>query len=353
MKNISYHVLGVMSGTSLDGIDLAEVTFHFKQQEVLYEFGEVATLEYNKKWKGILSEIDQYSEEKTNKLNIEYTQYLGEKISDFIKLNRLTSLDAVCSHGHTVWHQPEKSFTLQIGNLPLLAQIIKQKVVCDFRVQDVLKGGQGAPLVPIGDRILFSQFDACINLGGFANISEEKKGERLAYDICPVNIVLNHFAKKCGFEFDPEGRIAASGKVNKILLEKLNQLDYYQKAPPKSLGKEWVRQKIWPLLENSQLTPKDILATFTSHIAHQIAFSLPSSSKILFTGGGVYNDFLMKSIRQFTSSEIVIPSPELIEYKEALIFGLLGVLKLRGEINILKSVTGAREDHSSGKIFEP
>jgi anhydro-N-acetylmuramic acid kinase len=287
-------------------------------------------------------------------LNEEYTDYLGTIIKSFIDKHKLWSLDSVCSHGHTILHQPKNGFTLQIGNLPKIADLVGKKVVCDFRVQDVLMGGQGAPLVPIGDRILFSKYDYCLNLGGFSNVSFEEKGKRIAFDISPVNTVLNFYANTLDLDYDDKGKLARSGKLNKALLTELNSLEYYQKTYPKSLGFEFVKEVVLPLTKKYSIPIEDSLRTFTEHVAVQIALALPvKSGTLLVTGGGAYNDFLIERMRHFLPEiEITIPAAKILEFKEALIFGLLGVLKLRDEINVLSSVTGARKDHSSGVIFQ-
>jgi anhydro-N-acetylmuramic acid kinase len=242
---------------------------------------------------------------------------------------------------------------LQIGNLPEIAAICQQNVVCDFRVQDVQLGGQGAPLVPIGDRLLFSEFDYCLNLGGFSNISFEQEGKRIAFDISPVNTVLNFYSNQLGFDYDNRGIIAKSGELHSTLFDALNALDFYQKSFPKSLGFEYVKEVVLPLMESYTMTTEEKMRTFVEHVAFQIANALPvNKGKLLITGGGAYNDFLIERL-QFYAPEvtITIPEPKVLEYKEALIFGLLGVLKLRNEINVLSSVTGAIKDHSSGVIF--
>ena len=281
-----------------------------------------------------------------------YSEYLASVILDFINNNSIKSIDFIASHGHTALHQPENGLTYQIGNQQLLANKLNQKVICDFRVQDVALGGQGAPLVPIGDRLLFSDYEFCLNLGGFANISYELNNERIAFDICPVNIVLNYYVSKLGLNYDDKGDIASTGNINQNLLFQLNKLNYYNEAPPKSLGLEWVDLNIFPLIDSFYLKTEDILRTFVEHIAIQISKVLiKSDTKVLVTGGGVFNEFLMNRIRNFSKSEVIIPTREIIEYKEALIFGLLGVLKDRNEVNCLKSVTGAKRDHSSGVIY--
>lgn len=368
MKKSNYHIIGVMSGTSLDGIDLAEIVFNFTEEKWNFKIITAETIPYSSYWKDELQEAINYSQERLERLDFKYTEKLVEEISKFIKKHNILEIDAVCSHGHTILHQPEKGFTYQIGNLPRISKMLGQTVVCDFRVQDVALGGQGAPLVPIGDRLLFSEYDYCLNLGGFANCSFEKKGDRIAFDICPVNIVLNKYAEKLGKDYDEAGNFAASGKVDEALLTKLNTLSFYAKKPPKSLGLEWVQSTIFPLLDASHISSEDILRTFTEHIAIQLAnqFSdastepvlsrvegLSNHASVLITGGGVYNSFLIERLKNLATVEVIVPSPEIVEYKEALIFGLLGVLKLRDEINCLASVTGASRDHSSGKILYP
>ncbi len=353
IKN-EYKVIGVMSGTSLDGIDLAYITF---TNDVSWNFKieKSETISYNEHWFKILKNIVTKSFKELQEIDSSYTLFLATTIKDFISRNNIKQIDAVCSHGHTALHKPKKGFTYQIGNKEELVSELNETIVCDFRVQDVNLGGQGAPLVPIGDQLLFSQYEFCLNLGGFANISTTKNNSRIAYDICPVNIVLNHYSELLGFQYDSEGKLASQGTINKQLFIQLNNLEYYNKSYPKSLGLEWVKKEIFPLIERFDLDIKDILRTFIEHIAFQISKEFNTSKKlsVLITGGGAYNVFLINRIKSRTDNEIVIPSKDIIEYKEALIFGLLGVLKIRGEINCLSSVTGAKNDHSSGKVFSP
>ncbi len=351
LKKDNYHIIGVMSGTSLDGIDLAEINFDYSGGNWNFQILTAETVPYSSFWRDELREAIHYSKENLERLDFKYTEKLSEEISKFIRKNNIQEIDAVCSHGHTVFHRPEKGLTYQIGNLPRISKMLGHTVVCDFRVQDVQLGGQGAPLVPIGDRLLFSEYDFCLNLGGFANCSFEKNGERIAYDICPVNIVLNQYAEKCGKDFDEDGKLAASGMVNQNLLSKLNSLQFYSENPPKSLGLEWVSENIFPLLEAAEISSEDILRTFTEHIAMQLAEQFFENSTVFITGGGAFNSFLIERLKDIASVEVIIPSTKIVEYKEALIFGLLGVLKLRKEVNCLASVTGASKDHSSGKIF--
>ncbi|MDI5887555.1 anhydro-N-acetylmuramic acid kinase [Flavobacterium yafengii] len=350
-----YTIIGVMSGTSLDGVDLAHIVFTVKNNKWNFQILESETVSYSIDWLNKLKIAVDFSEVALEKLNQDYTQLLASIISDFIEKYEIKNLDAVCSHGHTILHQPQNEFTLQIGNLPEIASVINQTVVCDFRVQDVQLGGQGAPLVPIGDRILFSEYDYCMNLGGFSNVSFEKNKERIAFDISPVNTVLNFYANQLGFNYDDKGSISRTGICNKDLLNELNTLDFYQKKHPKSLGFEFVKETILPIIETYSIPIEDKLHTFTEHVALQIALALPNKNESLFiTGGGAYNDFLIERIQyHLPQIKIIIPSAKILEFKEALIFALLGVLKLRGEINVLSSVTGAKTDHSSGTIYSP
>ncbi len=348
---ISYKVIGVMSGTSLDGIDVAYI--HFKKQESwTFSILQATTISYTKEMEQELREAIHYEKEKLAQFDTTYTKHLATVINSFIKKYQITDIDAVCSHGHTVLHQPENGITYQIGNQELLAEIIQQKLVCDFRVQDVAFGGQGAPLVPIGDELLFSEYDYCLNLGGFANVSFHQSGKRIAYDICPVNIVLNKYAKQLGFEYDDKGSLAKSGEYLMVLGSELNNLSFYEQKPPKSLGLEWVQEEIFPRLEKSKRKELDILRTFTEHIAQQIAKNFKIRTKILVTGGGAYNDYLLSRIKFYKDVNLVKPSDELIEYKEAVVFGFLGILRLRDEVNCLKSVTGAVKNHSSGEVYD-
>ena len=348
----NYNVIGVMSGTSLDGIDLACVSFE-KSSNWNFHLGPAETVAYPPGWVEDLQMADTLEEEYLEDLNDEYTRYLARVVREFILKHNLQEVEAVCSHGHTIKHEPEKGRTLQIGNLPGLADLLGITVVCDFRVQDVALGGQGAPLVPIGDQLLFANYDYCLNLGGFANISTMELGRRIAYDICPVNTVLNFLANKLGHPYDRNGAMARSGRIDEGLLQSLNGLQFYQENPPKSLGIEWVRREIFPLLKSSS----DILsalATFSLHIAMQISRTMTGArKKALVTGGGAFNKFLLEQLQANTYTELKVPSPELVNFKEAVIFAFLGVLRLRGETNVLSSVTGAAKDHSSGVVFRP
>jgi anhydro-N-acetylmuramic acid kinase len=352
--NMQYDVIGLMSGTSLDGVDIAYCKFIFDNHKWEYEIVKAETVPYSESWKQLLLSLETASAQVFQQAHIDYGYYLGTLVSDFIIKNNVKP-DFVSSHGHTIFHQPEKKLTVQVGAGSAIAARCKLPVVCDFRSVDVALGGQGAPLVPIGDKLLFAKYDFCLNLGGFANVSYEHDNKRIAYDICPVNIVMNAICEKLGKPFDDGGAIAKSGMLSHYLLNELNQLGFYKALPdsPKSLGKEWVIRHINPLLDLYEMQESDLLHTFCEHVAFQIGKALKNKpqGKILVTGGGAYNTFLIECIQKQTSHQLIIPDKNTIEFKEALIFAFLGVLRMRNEINCLKSVTGAMQDNIGGAIY--
>jgi anhydro-N-acetylmuramic acid kinase len=354
-----YKVIGLMSGTSLDGVDIAFCRFTFNDSKWSYtiEIGE--TIAYSTAWKKSLLALENADAFTFEQINVDYGFYLGELVADFIQKHNIAA-DFVSSHGHTIFHQPTKKLTVQIGAGSAIAAKCNLPIVCDFRSLDVALGGQGAPLVPIGDKLLFEKFDFCLNLGGFANISynltsPNREALRHAFDICPVNIVMNAICATLGKEYDNEGELARNGKLNISLLNELNQLPFYHLAlnSPKSLGKEWVIENIQPLLNKYTLAAADFLRTFCEHVAIQIAASIndKKQGEILVTGGGTFNTFLMECIQKHTTHQLSIPSKKTIEFKEALIFAFLGVLRMRKEINCLKSVTGAERDNCGGAVY--
>ena len=337
-----------MSGTSLDGLDIAYCEFS-KNEDWSFKIIERTTIDYNDNWKFRLRNCMTLSEPELKTLDFDLGQFWGIETKKFIDKNSL-EVDFIASHGHTVFHQPEKGITLQIGDAQELSKQTKSNIISDFRSLDVQKGGQGAPLVPIGDKLLFSEYDYCLNLGGISNVSfDNELGERKAFDISPCNLILNHYANQKELEYDNNGYISKSGKINFELLGLLNQVEYYSKHSPKSLGKENIDNVFIPIIESYNILIEDKLRTFTEHIGFQIGKEL-KSGKTLITGGGTYNSFLVESIKKNSKSVIVKGNDVLISFKEAMIFAFLGVLRKRDEINILKSYTGARENSSSGII---
>lgn len=350
----SYTVLGMMSGTSLDGLDLACCRFTKLDDHWKFEVLASETVAYHPEWFTKLAQAWKLEGASLNELHQNYGSYLGVQAHEFLKKNQLKA-DLIASHGHTVFHRPEQGITLQIGHAGRIADITGVCTVNNFRQEDVAKGGQGAPLVPIGDRLLFPDYTVCLNIGGIANLSFDQLGQRVAFDVCPANQLLNYLAQKLNMPFDKNGEIAAKGAKIPQLLNQLNALEYYSLPYPKSLGREWVEAEVFPLVDQHGYQIVDVLHTCCLHIAKQIAQSANDAPKgtMLVTGGGAWNDFLMEHIRQFCTHMVEIPSAELINYKEAIIFALLGLLRLREEINCLASVTGASSDSSAGDIYYP
>lgn len=347
-----HYAIGQMSGTSLDGLDLCYVEFAEQSGQFSFKILAAETLSYSEAWNHLLEDAINLSAPDLLALNSDYGFYLGQQISAFISRNKIEELDVIACHGHTVHHQPHRKFTMQIGDGRAVKILNNYPVVYDFRSQDVLLGGNGAPLVPIGDEFLFPTFDACLNLGGFSNISLKAKGKRIAFDICPVNIVLNEYAQEFGKKFDEDGLLAKGGTVQTDLLAKLNAMDFYQSLEPKSLGLEWVKTEIFPLFTEEE--SQNILATFTEHAAQQIAriFNHYKLNNVLVTGGGAYNQYLIERIKAKSKAQVILPEPKIIDYKEALIFAFMGVLKLENRINVLSSATGSQHDHSTGILLK-
>jgi len=341
-----------MSGTSLDGVDIAHCTFTLSKTRWSFNLNCAGTFPYPDEWKRKLAGAQGLSSEELALLNVNYGKYLGRLTNCFIRDENLTA-GLVASHGHTVFHRPEAGLTLQIGSGAEIAAQTGITTVSDFRSQDVALGGQGAPLAPVGDMLLFDEYDFCLNLGGFSNISFEESGLRKAFDICPVNIILNRLAQANGFEYDEDGKTAASGHVNNSLLAALNSLGFYQKPAPKSLGREWLEDVFMPVLDQFDIGTEDQLRTVVEHIAEQIysILKLQPEGKMLVTGGGAKNRFLVSRISQLTRQTIALPDEKIIDFKEAIIFGFLGLLRILGRVNCLASVTGARHDHSSGAVY--
>lgn len=347
-------VLGVMSGTSLDGLDLALVEFKPKEIDSSLEFDILAaeTYTYDTIWQDRLANAATLSGKDLTELDRSFGRHIGEHCKRFLQEKGLEA-DLIASHGHTVFHEPEKGYTLQIGNGSYIAQTAGISTAYDFRSQDLAQGGQGAPLVPIGDLMLFGDYDCCVNLGGIANLSKMRSfSEGMGYDVCPFNILLNHYSQKLGAEYDADGAFAKEGLVNEGLLEKLEEIPFYAVAPPKSLDKAWILDYYIPIIDTQTLDPKDVLATLSKHFSKRLSEALGSSKKVLFTGGGAYNSHFINQVRERFEGEIVLPSQQLIEFKEALIFALLGYLKSKEQVNVLSVITGGKRNLSSGILIK-
>lgn len=356
MQQSVYKVIGLMSGTSGDGLDIAYCVFQKKDP---WEFSiEVAeTVPFPKKLGKRLKRAHLLNGLKLTKLDVDFGQWMGEEVRKFVSSHGLEP-DAVASHGHTVFHQPKKGISLQIGNGWSLRAASGLTVISDFRMLDVQLGGQGAPLVPIGDQLLFGTYDYCINLGGIANISMERAGRRLAFDVCFFNLLLNHFAEACGKPYDKDGKLASKGKVLKKVLKQLNKLPYYDLEGAKSLGREDLDSYLKILEWSEAHKPENVLHTLVVHFVQQLQRVLvPVEGRpatLLITGGGAKNLFFIEKLKETLGAEfIIVPAGDmLIDFKEALVFAFLGVLRLRGETNTLASVTGSSRDSCSGVIFK-
>ncbi len=344
--------IGLMSGTSVDGLDVCCATFERREGKWSFSIDCARGYSYPDALKRQLgAEVQKMSALEFVTFHSAYGRFLGERVNDFMAEFGVRP-DIIASHGSTVFHEPEKKVMFQIGDGAAIAAETGIPTVSDFRRLDIMLGGQGAPLVPIGDNLLFGDYDYCLNIGGFSNISFRQGDKRIAFDISPVNYVINRFTRQIGLEMDRDGVIASKGQVNQALLDRLNALDYYARPWPKSLGREWVEKQVFPLLDNCGLTLEDILRTYYEHCATQLARVTKPGRSLLVTGGGAYNKFLIERMRAMSGCNIVIPEPAIIEYKEALIFAFLGVLYMLDEPSCLRSVTGAAKDNIGGMLFK-
>ena len=349
----SYVSIGVMSGTSLDGLDLVACRFTL-DQSWQYEIIKANTIPYSHKWVAKLSSASELNALDFAFLNNDLGKFIGKQVAEFCA-GLPQKPDLVSSHGHTVFHQPQNKLTVQIGQGASIAAYSGLPTACDFRMLDVALNGQGAPLVPIGDELLFGNYEFCLNLGGIANVSFREDNERKAFDICPANMAFNLFSKELGYEYDLDGNYGRTGQVQEELLQLLNNLEFYHQKGPKSLGREWFEEEFLPLIRSFQLLPCDALRTLYEHVSDQISLTVDQYPKgrMLITGGGAHNVFLIELLSEKTKHKTVVPSSQLIDFKEAIIFAFLGVLRLREETNCLRSVTGANRNHSAGVIYLP
>lgn len=347
------YIIGLMSGTSLDGLDIAYCLFNDSSHFLLIA---AETYSYPSAWQERLATLHRATAEEYALADVELGRFFAECVVHF-RQKHPGQVNLIASHGHTVFHQPQRGFTTQIGDGNVIHAITGVPVACDFRRLDVALGGQGAPLVPIGDRLLFGDYDACINLGGIANISYEIDGQRIAYDISPCNMALNHLARLQGMTYDPGGEMARSGEVLNPLLAHLETLDYYHVTPPKTLGKEWFINTFLPCLEAFETQPvNNLMRTVSEHIALRLADSIAQSGidmeRILITGGGANNQFLLELLKEkIGQTEIVSIDQRIVDFKEAIIFALLGYLRVKGQVNALASVTGASHDSCGGALY--
>lgn len=358
-KNYNPHhlrSLGLMSGTSLDGLDLALIDWNLEDPSS-YQIEIAETIPYTKNWLEPLRYQPQRRADHLLKLNHEFGLYLGTLVNRFLAKHQIaaSSLDYIASHGHTYFHRPQEGYSYQLGGGPELGLQTGRPSITDFRSPDLARGGQGAPLAPILDRDIFFHYQACLNLGGIANVTLLHQKPIQAFDIAAANQVLNHLAQRRGFSYDQDGKLARQGKLLPPLLDQLNSLAFYRQPIPKSLGIEWTHREIFPLLQEKAGSPEDLSRTYVEHLAQQISVQLPPSSqaKILVTGGGVLHQFLIERLQEMYRGQIYLPSAQTIHFKEALLVSYLGLLRWTNRPNVLASVTGANQDHCSGTIFYP
>lgn len=356
-KKPRYKVIGLMSGTSMDGVDVVSCFFQKKKNDQWkFRIEKAITIPYTATWRAKLSAAYSLPGKDLIQLHTDYGLFLGGLCKKFIRLYDIKDVDFIASHGHTVLHQPEKKFTFQLGDGNAIHAESKLPVVYDFRSLDVVLGGQGAPLVPLGDQFLFSEFDTCLNIGGIANLSQQAGGKRVAFDICFANMGLNHLAQKAGREYDKHGALASDGKLNTKMLTGLKKVYAKLQSARPSLGRELFEQRIQPILDQEKIILADRLHTFTESIASEIASVLNTGKKnisVLCTGGGAFNSYLLNRMVELCNDRVslIVPDEEIVKFKEAVVFAFLGIRRVRNEINCLRSVTRATHDCSGGLLI--
>jgi anhydro-N-acetylmuramic acid kinase len=348
----SLTILGMMSGTSLDGLDLALCDFWKEEQKFGYQIIKTETISYPQELQQKLAMVFESSALQFCQTEVAFSHFIAQCVNRFSEKTEKKP-NYIASHGHTVFHQPNIGLTKQMGSGAILAAKTGIATICDFRTTDVALGGQGAPLVPIGDALLFPEYEGCLNLGGISNISKHNHAKSIAYDISLCNIPLNFLAKQCGYSYDKDGKLAQKGKVNFELLEALNEPEYFSFNIAKSIGFELFASYYQPLLESFPISIEDKLRTICEHIASQIVVNLTDLQKVLVTGGGAKNKFLINLIQEKTDTKIVIPNEQLVDFKESLIFAFLGYLRVYKTNNCLSSVTGATRNSIGGSIYLP
>ena len=353
-----WHALGLMSGTSVDGLDVASVRFHQNAAGTwTYDFDALATLAYPQSMRDALWNVMTLNAEQLARLDHEWGVWVGREVQHWLRAQGIAAPHVVGSHGHTVFHKPDEGWTTQIGSGAALHAALGVPVVCDLRRLDMAFGGQGAPLVPLADEVLFGTWDVALNLGGFANLSLQHPNRgRVAWDVGPANLLLNMLAQTRGLDMDRDGKIAQQGTVLSELLTKLVALPHHQKTPPKSLGREWLETQVWPHVGEAlgRHSLEDVMATAVEYVATTVVRDVPSGSTVLVTGGGAKNQVLMDAIHLCAESRnhaLHVPDAMLVDGKEALVFAWLGLLRWLGLPNALPSVTGAHKATSGGVIW--
>ena len=356
-----YYVIGLMSGSSLDGLDIAYVQLEEVRGAWRCDLLAGECIPYSQDWEHKLKHASGMHVSEFLKLHTAYGRYLGHHVADFMHRYHLEhKVHFISSHGHTVFHEPGNKTTFQLGDGASIAAAAGLPVVSDLRAMDVALGGQGAPIVPIGDQLLFGRYEYLLNIGGIANMTVWQDGRPIAFDVCAANQVLNALAEREGMTMDKGGAMAAQGNMLYGVLDRLNAVDYYKRPAPKSLSNEDAMASVFPVLLESSNDTKDMLHTATVHIARQVALAAAKyqhnkdEAHMLVTGGGAFNNFLIKQLQKELAPikiEVVVPDADVIKYKEAIVMALIGTLRWREEANVLSSVTGASADSINGALW--
>lgn len=353
-----------MSGSSLDGLDIAFCEFQFAEDTLVnWQILQAETLPYSENWQKRLRDLPQADGRALSLAHAHFGHLVGGLVNYFLQKYALQP-DLIASHGHTVFHFPKEQMTLQIGDGSAIAAVTGYPVVCDFRAMDVALGGQGAPMAPIADRYLFLDYDFMLNLGGIANITANVTGQYLAFDIGGANQVLNKLVAPLGLAYDAGGKLAASGSLNATLLQEADALPYHHESYPKSLGNDWVQEQLIPIYTQFDAPTEDKLHTACVQIARQTAKDIAqiiqkehfvkNSYRLLATGGGVFNDFQITCLQEACKPlgiEIIVPDASIIGFKEAAMIALAGVLRMQSKPNFIASVTGASQDAMGGAVY--
>jgi anhydro-N-acetylmuramic acid kinase len=354
-----YHVIGTMSGSSMDGLDIAYCILEEIGGKWSYQIPHATCVAFDTEWKEKLTRLTTMPAKELLLAHTAFGHWMGQALVEFMNVHQLHhKIHLIASHGHTVFHEPAQGMTFQLGDGAAVAAQTSLPVVSDLRNLDIALGGQGAPIVPIGEKLLWPSYSSFLNLGGISNITLQSEGKHIAFDVCAANRMLNALAQIAGQDFDINGDMARQGQVLTPLLDRLNTLDYYQRSYPKSLANEFGTEVVFPMVQQAEGSINDKLRTYTEHIAGQVAqacapFSLPHT-KMLITGGGALNTFLVERISSHLSEQgiqIEVPDITLVQYKEALVMALIGALRWREESNVMKHVTGASRDSVGGALW--
>ncbi len=361
-----YKVLGLMSGSSLDGLDIAYCTFEVDASKkenpiVNWNMLEAATLPFSEKWQVRLGHLPAQSALIFAKSNTYFGYYMGELVNTFLKESSIQP-DFIASHGHTIFHYPNERCTVQIGDGAALAATTGLPVVCDFRTTDIALDGEGTPLAPIADKYLFGGYDFYLNIGGIANISCSVGERMIAFDVGAANQVFNRLANLAGQDFDKDGKLAAEGNLLTGLYYKINQLPYFEQDYPKSLDNQWLQHHIVKTYLEEEGSVSDKLRTACEQLAFQVHQSVKKICyeeklrkeryTMFLSGGGVFNNYLIACLKNYCPQiDFVIPEKKIIQFKEAALIALLGVLRMEGLPNCLASVTGAKRDSVGGAVY--